>query len=100
MERPMRYDSARMVSGCIATAPADTSGPPANCLAKSLETTSVNLTRANEIVETIISRIEGSGSCGKDVAKEGSSCLMNCAIDCSCSASHLTERLDYLARII
>ena len=95
--RSMRFDTNPMTSGCVATAPTD--GPALNCLAEFIKTTDVNLTRANEIVSTIISRIEGSAR-ADEKGLPSSSSLMNVAADCSRSSTDLNQNLDYLAKLL
>lgn len=98
--RPMRFDPTAMTTGgCVATASPDVlSGT--NCLAEFIKTTDVNLTRANEIVSTIISRIEGSGSKDQEKGLPSSHSLMNVAADCSRSSADLNQNLDYLAKLL
>ena len=73
----------------------------ATCLSTLTDETHASLSRANEIVETIISRIEGPGKqeCGKPESPD-SQCLMNRAVDCNDAARVLVQRVDYLARLI
>lgn len=74
---------------------------PVNCIAEFAKTTSVNLSRAVEIVQTLISRIEGEPPAKSEKCSMPSPiCLMNVAADSANASRVLTEHLDYLAKLI
>jgi hypothetical protein len=90
-----RYD--RMVE----VEPARPNKPDAECVAKCISSAGANLTRAREVLETIISSVEGlppvgDGNCGTPTV----ACLMESAANNHRDALMLAERLDHLARLL
>lgn len=72
----------------------------AHTLGSFIELTSSNLGRANEIVDTLISRIEGLKGQKQDDSGPSPDCLMTTAAHCNHSSGELGSKLDYLAKLI